>query len=114
MEDKLLWANIAELQFIGNDKQPESLDIDLCEVAVYYEFVKELRVGDLLQLFKNPGDENFTPVFWITHRDFNEQLPYNKFSGHAYEVIGRRWNVGFSNSKESNFLTVELTWKTGI
>lgn len=114
MEENMYFDKVAQLQFIGNEKQPEALDIDLYEVAVPFEFATELRVGDLLQLFKHPSDVNYKPSFWHTNHKLGDQVEYSKFSGHAYEVVGRRWNAGLSYHTEFNFLTVELTWKTGI
>lgn len=114
MEDNTYFDRVAQLQFVGNPKQPESLDIDMCEIAVAYQFAKDLRVGDDLQLFKHPNDENYTPSFWITNHKLGDVMPYNKFSGHAYKITGRSWNVGLSYQKEFNFLTIELTWRTGI
>ena len=104
MEESIYYDSVAQLQFIGNPKQPENLDIDLYEIAIAYEFAKELRVGDDLQLFTHPNDENYTPSFWIKNHKLSDQIPYSKFSGHAYQITGRRWNVGLSYQVEYNFL----------
>jgi hypothetical protein len=114
MEDSKYFDKVAQLQFVGNTKQPESLDIDMCEITVQYQFAKELRLRDYLQLFKHPKDENYIPSFWITDHKLGDQIPYNKFSGHAYQITGRSWNVGMGYQEGNNFLTIELTWRTGI